>query len=332
MALTLQIKVETSSQRVSGELQITEKFIYLLNTSRTISQVQLRHVGVVLWRTSSSAPEHAHTVLPEPTRNQKSHADKLQHGASGTLQSVKCQSHNVTLSYWSKNSEEVLSDQRNGSGRLTVCSLLPVLFLWSNFTVFTATEQTSVEQITVLLTSNRPDRRNRSGCRGGRHHIHTPGRVQSGRRHLEETHRRQTDSGVFKNCLYLNEWCSDLSQIDVINTSLSVEIYIIHFWIESVFDSWQIDAFILLLHRCSSEQYKVLKAQTAVVSDWKSTRLEVFVPKIQTAVFTVKVWVNLDVQEGWSQVSDVIKVMIINSLCFIRFRHKNYLLTFSKGS
>lgn len=88
MALTLQIKVETSSQRVSGELQITEKFIYLLNTSRTISQVQLRHVGVVLWRTSSSAPEHAHTVLPEPTRNQKSHADKLQHGASGTLQSV----------------------------------------------------------------------------------------------------------------------------------------------------------------------------------------------------------------------------------------------------
>lgn len=203
-------------------------------------------------------------------------------------QSTKCQSHNVTLSYWSKNSEEVLSDQRNGSGRLTVCSLLPVWFLWSYFTVFTATEQTSVEQITVLLTSNRPDRRNRSGCRGGRHHIHTPGRVQSGRRHLEETHRRQTDSGVFKNCLYLNEWCSDLSQIDVINTLISVEIYIIHFWIESVFDSWQIDAFILLLHRCSSEQYKVLKAQTAVVSDWKSTRLEVFVPKCKLLFLLLK--------------------------------------------
>ncbi len=46
-----------------------------------------------------------------------------------------------------------------------------------------------------ILTSNRLDRQNRSGCRGGRHHIRTPGRVLSARWHLDETHdavRHQT--------------------------------------------------------------------------------------------------------------------------------------------
>lgn len=49
------------------------------------------------------------------------------------------------------------------------------------------------------LTNNKLDKQNQSGCRGGRHHIRTPGRVRSARRHLDE----DTDVLFSMYCCYL---------------------------------------------------------------------------------------------------------------------------------
>ena len=225
MALTLQIKVETSCQHVSIELQITDKFIYLLNTSRTIVEVQETRWCSLVADFQLSTRTHSHSspwTDQKPWESMKTiyNMEPREHCSQST-EPDKVSGQRV----WSKNSEEVLSDQRNGSGRLTVlCFLFHAVqtFLqccWSFRSLRRDSElfrSLSVGQTCVhlpgegntmsssvaywnTLTSNRPDRRNRSGCRRGRHHIHTPGRVQSGRWHLDETHGRQTDEGAFKN-------------------------------------------------------------------------------------------------------------------------------------
>lgn len=50
-------------------------------------------------------------------------------------------------------------------------------------------EISSMSCVLTILTSSRQDTQNQSGCRGGRHHIRTPGRVLSLRRHLNKKHQ-----------------------------------------------------------------------------------------------------------------------------------------------